>query len=138
MSTITKLEEAKRQSALETGSNLFFRAHRDLWACEANSSILAQRVLLKFPAALDSLASWESAYQEVKGQLAAEPQETVVLPEKKWPYPWMPEVHTAADVRRIPRKVFTDLYYDKNGKGELTERAETFRTIVNALLGEQS
>jgi len=134
--SVTKLEEAKKQAALEQGSNIFFRAHRDLWACEANNSILAAQVLLKFPTALEALASWEAAYQDVKGQLAAEPEEKIALPEQKWPYPWMPEVHTAADVRRIPRKVFTDLYYDKNGKGELTERAKTFRAVVNALLGE--
>jgi hypothetical protein len=135
----TRLDEVKRQAALDEGALRFFRAHRELNSCEANVKLLSSEVVLKnLP--LDDLASWETAHAVVGSQLApkvkaAEPYTQSEI--QKWPYPWCPEIHSYADIQAIPPKTYRDLYFDKRG-GELTERAIQFRAIVQDILDKEN
>jgi hypothetical protein len=135
----TRLEQAKRQAQIDLGAALFFEAHRELYPAMANVQILSSQVLLKnLP--LDSLDSWEQAYALVGHQLCERPQpkETPPPEPEEWPHKFMRPIRNRQDIANYPEREYRDLWFSKDKSGELTEKANIFRSLVNAIIDKEN
>lgn len=139
--TSDNFAQAQRRAQLAYGSRNFFSEHSDLNNCTANISLVEAEIVLKNLPTNDP-ESWNRAFEAVKSNLAPKVAEVKAPPEpEKWPYPFIPEIHTYQDIQRMPSKVYRDLWFDKSPKLRtednpegLTERAVTFRAVVQAIL----
>ncbi|HXM02135.1 MAG TPA: hypothetical protein VN939_06005 [Chthoniobacterales bacterium] len=136
----TRLQQAKKQAQIDLGAALFFEKHRDLYPAEANVSVLAAQIMAKDLGPLDSVESWDKAYALVAHQLCERPQprpEPSPEPEV-WPHKFMREVRTYDDVKSYPQHEYKALWFDKGRGGALTEKAQIFRAIVQAILDKEN
>jgi len=138
----TKLEEAKKQAAVELGSHKFFQRNLHLWASDANQSVLAGLIAQKDLGPFDDPDSWEKAYQIGKDMLCQRP--TTPEPQSapsEWPHKFMRPIYTYADVRAYPAREFSALHNDyvwKNGEKVPSKKCEIFRAVVQRIIDEHN
>src|SRR5271156_4408395 len=127
---MSKLEAAQKDAKISAGALLFFEAHPELWRAHANVNVLASAIQSRELGPLDSLDSWEKAYELMGSRLAVEPrqQEEEVPREEVWPYRFCRPIRSMQDVKHYPANEYKSLWADRNrSTGELSEKAKIFR-----------
>jgi hypothetical protein len=139
MSTTKNVAGAQRQALLDIGAANFFGAHREVFYCEANQSVLAQAVVLKDLGPYDALDSWEKAYELVGKQLCGAPPPQVEQPkgEEPWLFAWCRPLRSYSDVQNYPAKEYRDLWHDSKA-GKPTERQIIFRQLCNTIIDAEN
>jgi hypothetical protein len=136
----TRLEQAKKQAQIDLGAALFFEKHRDLYPAEANVSVLAAQIMAKELGPLDSVDSWDKAYSLVAHQLCEKPEprpEPPAQPEV-WPHRFMRELRTFQQLKDFPHLEYKALFFDRAKNGDLSEKAQVFRSIVQAIIDKEN
>ena len=138
---MTKLEAAQKDAKISAGALLFFEVHPELWRAQANVNVLASAIQSRELGPLDSLESWEKAYELMGSQLAAEPrrQEEEAPREEVWPHRFMRPVRSMADIKAYPAQEYKALWHDRSRvNGELSEKAKIFRSIVEGVIAKEN
>jgi hypothetical protein len=142
-----QLNALRRQAQIEGGAAKFFRAHPEVYDCAANQHLIVPHLESQNPISYD-LPAWEAAYESVKGSLAAKPRQyrepTKVIPT--WPYAYLPdwrnpdtgELEMRLLNQMVSPKMYSDFYFDKKPNGALTDRAVTFRRLVQATIENEN
>jgi hypothetical protein len=136
----TKLELAQKAARIEIGANAFFKKNPQIAPLDANVDILSSQILSKDLGPLDSIDSWEKAFAIAGDRLCERPQprpEPIPEPEV-WPHRFMRELRTLQQLKDFPHLEYKALYFDRSKNGTLSEKAKTFRTIVQNILDAEN
>jgi hypothetical protein len=136
----TKLELAQKGAKIEMGANAFFKKHPELAPLDANVDILSSQILAKDLGPLDSIDSWEKAFAIAGERLCERPQPRPEPPSEpeEWPHKFMRPIRNRQDISNYPEREYRDLWFSKGKSGELSEKANIFRSIVNAVIDKEN
>jgi hypothetical protein len=136
----TKLELAQKAARIEMGANAFFKKHPELAPLDANVDILSSQILSKDLGPLDSIESWEKAFVIAGDRLCERPQARPTPPPEPevWPHRFMRELRTLQQLKDFPHLEYKALYFDRGKNGTLSEKAQIFRAIVQAILDREN